>query len=266
MRRRAFGARAQRQIGKGRDFEKLREYLPGDSFEDVHWKATAKRGHLITKIFQIERTQEVYIAIDCSRLTNRPSSGDEAHITVLDRFVTCGLVTALAAEQHGDHFGLITFSDHVHSLVRARNGRSHFGLCRDTLFNLAPRRVTPDFEEFFSTIRSRLRKRALIIVLTALDDPILAESFTKSLELVSRQHLLLVNMIEPGRVEPMFKTPAHTQADVYEDLAGQLVWQKLREIEKLLAVRGVRFSVLPNEKLAPELINQYLEVKQRQIL
>src|SRR5204863_9107262 len=52
------GAHRQRQIGKGREFEKLREYLPGDSYEDVHWKATAKRGRPVTKLFQVERTQE----------------------------------------------------------------------------------------------------------------------------------------------------------------------------------------------------------------
>jgi uncharacterized protein (DUF58 family) len=266
LRRGAFGARAQRQVGKGRDFEKLREYLPGDPIEEIHWKASAKRGHLVTKVFQIERTQEVYVAIDCSRLSNRCSSEESGGVTTLDRFVTTGLLIGLAAEQQGDHFGLITFSDQVHSLIRARNGKAHFGLCRDALFNLEPRLVTPDYEELFSAIRLRLRKRALILILTALDDPLLAESFSKSLELVSRQHLLFVSMIEPGRVAPMFKTPEETDAEVYQSLAGHMIWRKLREVEKMLAWRGVRFSVLANESLAPGVISQYLEIKQRQLL
>jgi uncharacterized protein (DUF58 family) len=154
----------------------------------------------------------------------------------------------------------------VHSLIRARNGKAHFGLCRDALFNLEPRLVTPDYNELFSTIRLRLGRRALILVLTALDDPLLAESFSKSLELVSRQHLVVVAMIEPGQVEPMFKTPANTDAEVYDALAGHMIWHKLREVEKMLSWRGVRFSVLPNESLAPTVISQYLEVKQRQSL
>ena len=266
LRRGQFGARAQRQIGKGRDFEKLRDYLPGDSLDDVHWKASAKRSRLVAKVFQIERTQEVYIAIDCSRLTNRVSSESTPDVTVLDRFVTTALLIGLATEQQKDHFGLITFSDQVHSLVRARSGKSHFGLCRDALFNIQPRLVTPDYEELFSTIRLRLRKRALILVLTALDDPLLAESFATSIELVNRQHLVFVSMIEPGRVEPMFKKPVESDAEVYEALAGQMIWQKLREVEKMLAWRGVRFSVLPNESIAPQVVSQYLEVKQRQIL
>jgi uncharacterized protein (DUF58 family) len=266
LRRGQFGARAQRQVGKGRDFEKLRDFLPGDPIEDIHWKATAKKSRLVTKVFQIERTQEVYVAIDCSRLSNRTSSETTPDVTVLDRFVTTALLIGLATEQQKDHFGLITFSDQVHSLIRARNGKSHFGLCRDALFNIQPRLVTPDYDELFSTIRLRLRKRALILVLTALDDPMLAESFAKSIELVNRQHLVFVSMIEPGRVEPMFKTPVGSDAEVYEALAGQMIWQKLREVEKMLAWRGVRFSALANESIAPQVVSQYLEVKQRQML
>src|SRR6266850_5685369 len=69
LNRGAFGLHAQRQVGKGRDFEKLREYVPGDGYDEVHWKATAKRGRPITKVFQIERTQEVYVIVDASRLS-----------------------------------------------------------------------------------------------------------------------------------------------------------------------------------------------------
>src|SRR5207247_10489432 len=73
LHRGSFGLHAQRQVGKGREFEQLREYIPGDGFDEVHWKATAKRGRPITKIFQVERTQEVYVVIDASRLSARPT-------------------------------------------------------------------------------------------------------------------------------------------------------------------------------------------------
>src|SRR5262249_37297947 len=57
------GIHVRRMIGQGREFEKLREYIPGDSFDQIHWKATAKRGKPVTKLFQIERTQEIYCCI-----------------------------------------------------------------------------------------------------------------------------------------------------------------------------------------------------------
>src|SRR5712671_3043579 len=77
LNRGAFGLHAQRQVGKGREFEKLREYIPGDGYDEVHWKATAKRGRPVTKVFQIERTQEVYVIIDASRLSGRRVPADD---------------------------------------------------------------------------------------------------------------------------------------------------------------------------------------------
>jgi uncharacterized protein (DUF58 family) len=123
---------------------------------------------------------------------------------VLERYVTASLILGLAAEQQGDQFGLVTFSDRVLSFVRAKSGQAHYDACRDRLYALQPQSVTPDFDDLCSFIRLRLRKRALLIFLTALDDPMLAESFAKASELISRQHLLLVNMLQPPGAQPVF--------------------------------------------------------------
>src|SRR5262249_14112404 len=78
LRRGMDGRRALRQVGRGREFEKLREYTPGDSSDEIHWKATARRARPITKVFQVERTQEVYLGIGTSRLAGRESGGEES--------------------------------------------------------------------------------------------------------------------------------------------------------------------------------------------
>jgi uncharacterized protein (DUF58 family) len=258
-----LGMNVQRQLGKGREFEKLREYASGDSFEDVDWKATARRGHPITRVFQVERTQEIYIILDASRLTSRPVPSDP-DATILERNVTASLLLALAAEKQGDLFGLITFSDRVHKFVRARNGRAHYGACRDALYTLHARAVTPDFEELFSLLR--LRRRALLIFLTELDDPIVAETFVRNLRLL-RQHLVLVGMARPAGAQPLFEDPqVNAVDDVYKKLAGHISWNKLRELGRVLASQGVRFSLLDADTLGPELATIYLDLKQRQLL
>jgi uncharacterized protein (DUF58 family) len=286
LNRGAFGLHAQRQVGKGRDFEKLREYVPGDSFDEIHWKATARRGKPITKVFQIEKTQEVYVIIDASRLSAREvsskfkvqsskldeqngpaASNDEFGTTILERFVTAALVLGLAAERQGDLFGLITFSDKVEKLVRAKNGQAHYGACRDALYTLQPKIVTPDFDELCTTIRLRLRRRALLLFLTSLDDPALAESFVRNMELIRRQHVVLVNMLQPPGAVPVFTNPNLASVDeLYQHLGGHLLWHKLRELGKVLQRRGVQFSLVQNERLSAELVSQYLSVKQRQLV
>ena len=267
LNRGVFGLHAQRQVGKGRDFEKLREYIPGDGYDEIHWKATARRGKPVTKVFQIEKTQEVYVVVDASRLSARTAAEDAGADSVLERFVTAALVLGLAAEQQGDLFGLLTFTDKVENFVRARNGQSHYNACRDALYTLQPKIVTPDFDELCTFIRLRLRRRALLVFLTALDDPAMSDSFVRNVDLVRRQHLVLVNMLQPPGVRPLFANPDVESVDeLYQELGGHLRWQKLRELQKVLQRRGVLFSLLDNERLSAELVSQYLSVKQRQLL
>lgn len=266
LRRGMTGSHTQRRAGQGREFEKLRDYVAGDSLGDVHWKASAKRRHLVTKIHQIERSHEVYVVVDASRLSAREIP-DQPGVTVLERYVTAALILGAAAERQGDQFGLITFSDRVLTFLRARAGQGHFDTCRERLYTLQPQPVTPDFDEIFSFIRSRLNKRALVIVLTSLDDPFLAESFEQAAELVSRQHLLLVNMLRPDAVRPVFtNTDVGSLDDLYRELSGHLRWEKLRELERVLARRGIRFSLLDPVKVSAELVNQHAEVRERELV
>jgi uncharacterized protein (DUF58 family) len=277
--KRGMGIHAQRQVGKGKEFEQLREYLPGDSYEDIHWKATARRGLPITKVYQIERTQQIYVILDGSRLSARnsdplgkpvadyePGSGN-GYTTILERFTAAALVMGLAAERQGDVFGLLAFDDRVRKFVRAKNGRAHYDVCRESLYTLQARSVTPDFGELFSFIATKIRRRALLIFLTNLDDPVLAESFTANIDLVSRQHLVLVNMLRPAGVDPIFSDSAvDTVDDIYTKLGGHLLWRHLREIEKFLQRRGIGFYLLENENLCSDLVTKYLAIKKRQIL
>jgi uncharacterized protein (DUF58 family) len=273
------GIHVQRQIGKGREFQELRDYIPGDSLEDIHWKTTAKRGSPITKIFQIERTQEVYVVIDASRLSARRvdyllGEGPEKEpvpngvtTSILDRFVTAALVMGLATEKQGDQFGILAYHDGVGRFVRAKNGKVHYTTCRDALYQLKPRIVTPDFSEVFAFLGLNLRRRALIVFLSSLDDSVLAEAFAQNLEILCRRHLVLVNMLKPEKARPLFSGPQVESIDeVYECLGGHVLWARLRELERLLHRQGVRFSLLDNEMMCAQLVSQYIDIKRRQLL
>ncbi|MGD8881351.1 MAG: DUF58 domain-containing protein, partial [Desulfobacterales bacterium] len=236
-----LGIHTQRQVGKGRDFEQLREYLPGDSFEDIHWKTTAKRGEPITKVYQIERTQQIYVIIDASRLSDRSPDVNSLSIqgdarttadltTMLQRFITGALIMALAAERQGDLFGLLTFDDKVRSFLTAKKGKAHFNICRDTLYTLQPQSVSPDFAELFTFIGTKIRRRALLVFLTHLDDPVLADSFAQHIDLISRNHVILVNMLKPMVAKPLFSSERVLSVnDVYSELGGHLLWRRLQE-------------------------------------
>jgi uncharacterized protein (DUF58 family) len=253
------GTHHRRQLGKGREFEKLRDYEHGDSFEDIDWKATARRRSPVVKVFQIERTQEVYAVIDSSRLSARGN--------VLDSYVTAALTLAVTAESQHDRFGLASFSAGVDGFLPAAGGKRHFAFCRDAIYALQPRPVTPDLEEIFSFLHTRLRRRSLIVFLTALDDPFLAEAFVRDIRVLSRRHLVMVSVPEQSDIRPLFSgAPPDTPDQIYTKLAGHIEWAGLRELQKTLERQGVRLAIVNPSRLPAELARQYMDVKQGQLL
>ena len=281
LRHARLGSRALRRAGQGREFEKLREYIPGDSsrrnpLEGIRETRTSRDEGVSSGTHARglrDHRRGAPLGAESLRAEERRGVNEtigkspERQTTVLERFVTAALILGAAAEQQGDQFGLLTFSDRVLSFVRAKSGQAHYDACRDRLYTLQPQSVTPDFDELCSFIRLRLRKRALLIFLTALDDPMLAESFTKSVDLICRQHLVLVNMLQPAGAVPLFSdTGVNEPDDLYAQLAGHYRWQGLRELETVLRRRGVRLSLLDSQKLAAQLVAQHADVKARQLI
>jgi uncharacterized protein (DUF58 family) len=266
LNRGAAGVQLRRMVGRGREFERLREYQPGDSFDEVHWKGTAKRGRPITKVFQVERTQEIYVIIDASRLSARPATQDGRIVTTLERHITAALVLLMAAGRQGDRFGLVTHDARVRTFLRAGSGAAHYGACREAVHALEPSEGSPDFAELFALLRTRLQRRSLLIFLTDLGDPVLAEEFARNVRVISRQHLVLVNQVRSPGVEPLFSREVTGDDEIHARLAGHFQWREARDIAGRLQPLGVTAAMVNNERLAAELVGQYLQVKRRQLL
>lgn len=279
FRRRELGLRTQRRIGKGREFEQLREYLPGDSFEDIDWKATARRRHPITKVYQVEQAQEIYVVLDASRLSTRSAAfvtdrrqlerpaPDMQASTIFERYITASLVMAVVAEQLSDRFGLLVFGDKPECFIKAGRGTAHYNACRDALYNRMPQTVSPDFNELFTYLGTHLRKRALLVFLTNLDDPVLAESFTHAMRAASRQHILMVNMFRPPGAHPLFSSPDIKKIQgVYQHLVGHMLWASINETHRRLKQKGAALHLLDEHQLCSQLVSHYLDIKQRQVI
>jgi uncharacterized protein (DUF58 family) len=266
---RGSGVKSVRQIGKGRDFDHLRDYTPGDSYEDIDWKATARFARAVTRVFQIERVQEVYVIVDASRLSGRTVSATVAGRlpdTILDRYVSAALIMCKAIQQQGDLFGIVTFGKSVDRFIRAKSGKSHFDTCRDTLYTLSTESVSPDFDELFTFIGTRLRRRALLMFLTSLDDPLVSEGFTRGVKMARNRHLIMANMVRPQGAVPLFSSQPNDVNDLYNHLGGHILWADLRKMEKSLSHLGVKFNLLESGNFPSQLVSLYHDTKKRQIL
>lgn len=259
MSRHRAGLKSHRQLGRGREFEKLRDYSAGDAFDEIHWKATARRGRPIVKVFQIERAQQFYVLIDTSRHSKR-------HHT-LDYFVEAALVLGLAAESAGDQFGVLTFSDRVHQFVRANSGSQHYSRCRGAIYDAQPQPVSADFPELAAFLQTNLRKRALLFLLTNLDDAYAIESLISQLRTLRKRHLVVTASLAQPFAKPVFDgPPPESVEDVYSAVAGHALWRRTQEASQVFHSCGAQLAVCTPENIYEQLTDRYFLLKKGQLL
>jgi uncharacterized protein (DUF58 family) len=259
--------------GHGRDFERLREYQPGDTYSEIAWKSTARRAAPVTRLFQWEQKQEVYFVVDQSRAsattldpaTNSESSAPQkrAPRRMLDLAVETALVGATVALELGDEFGLVTYADGAKSWLRAGSGQSQLHQFRDRLLNVEPSPTTADYEALFADIRVRLRRRAYLLLLADLTERSISDSLRRGVGLVRSSHALLMTSILPAHVRPAFSPGEHlkTDQDVYAALAGDRENQRLAAMARQLRQLDVQLRYIPAEKFLRTAVEGYLQSK-----
>jgi uncharacterized protein (DUF58 family) len=264
--------------GHGRDFERLREYQPGDNYAEIAWKSTARRGAPVTRLFQWEQKQEVYFVLDQSRASALAldAAGDpdsdvpqaRAPRRLLDLAVETALVGATVALELGDEFGLVTYADEPKSWLRAGSGQSHFHQFRDRLLNLEPSPTTADYEALFSEIRLRLRRRAYLVLLADLTERSVSDSLRHGVGLVRSLHAVLMTSILPAHARPAFSQgeEPRTDRDVYAALAGEKENQRLGALGRQLRQLDVQLRFVPTENFLRTAVEGYLESKREQRL
>lgn len=260
--------------GHGRDFERLREYQPGDNFSEIAWKATARRGAPVTRLFQWEQKQEVYFLVDQSRASAQPLAFDSetglpparAPRRLLDLAVETALVGATVALELGDEFGLVTFAEEPKSWLRAGSGQFHFHQFRNQLLNLEPSPTTVDYEALFAGIRLRLRRRAYLVLLANLAERSISDSMCRGMPLLLSSHVVLMTSVLPAHARRAFSAgeEPRTEQDVYAALAGEKENQRLGALARQLRQLGAELRFVPHENFLRVALEGYLESKREQ--
>ncbi len=263
LNRESSGLHLNRILGQGREFEKLREYISGDPMDIISWKATAKRNRPISKVYQQEQTQDIYAVVDTSRLSGKPADGKSR----LEFYINASLVLALATERQHDNFGIILYDSGVRKFVKAGCGKQHYNTCREAVYCAEPQPSSPDYSLLFSFIRANFRKRALLVFMTDLEDPAIAEDFLSYASLIRGKHLCVVNSIRGDEYVPLFEGGnPDSAAGIYEKLAGHVGWSELAAARKSLFKFGIELSLSDSEAFSDEVVSEYMRIKRRQLL
>jgi uncharacterized protein (DUF58 family) len=211
------GMRPRRTVGAGSELHQLRAYVPGDALARIDWKASARTRKLVTREFTEDQHLDVLVAIDAGRLS-RVRAGK------LDRFGLYANVAARLAEvvtPNDDRVGLLVFSDRTLATCAPARGMPAITRIRQTLERLSVQAAESDPIAAAVRIRSLLRHRTLIIVLTDLDDAAVAEQLARSVRLLSPPHLVVVAGVHNTEIAGLTHREAVGWRDPWIALAAQ---------------------------------------------
>lgn len=254
---RRAGLRNVRQRGEGRAFESLREYVPGDDPRTMDWKASARRGDLMVRQYEAERSQNVILALDGGRAMLERIGGMER----LDHAMSAALQIADVASLQGDRVGLFAFADDVLAYLPPQ--RTPVSRLADAMARVRPRMVEPNYPLAFNLLRRRLGRRSLIIVFTDIVDAAASHALLAQLARSAQRHLVLTVALRNPDLAEWARHPVEEDADAYRRAAAE----EMLEARTLALARMRRAGVdgldVDPSRAVGEAVERYLEIKYR---
>lgn len=252
-----IGVRPARIRGTGLEFESLRDYVPGDELRRIDWKATARHAEPITREYDIERSQHVILCLDLGRTM----ASDLGLLTKVDHAVNAATLVAYVAAKAGDWVGLYAFAEEPLVFVPPR--KQQFSLVLDALYGLQPHGAESNYYRSFMEAAHRIRKRALVILLTDLPDPDSSARLLRYVTLLTGRHLVLCAALSDYELyDVAAKSPTQPRALYERTVATTLLADRQRALHALRERGAIAFDATP-ANLSVEVLNRYLEIKAR---
>jgi uncharacterized protein (DUF58 family) len=265
----AMERRRRRLRGLGREFESLREYRAGDEFRNISWTATARRSKLITRVFQVERSQTVWIVLDAGRLLREQivrGGASSLRLSKLDYAVDAALALAQVAMHSGDRVGLLAYGREIQQNRNAGRGAAHLHSIVESLALVHPEPYEADHGRAAHALLSEQHRRSLIVWITDLAETAGTPDVVEYALQMTRRHLVLFAAIgQPDLNERVAQRP-ETEEEMFRYVAAIEIVQRRELLLRRLRQRGVLAIELMPGALAASLVNQYLDIKDRSLI
>ena len=293
--------RLKRLVGKGREFESLREFRESDEIRDICWTATARRGKLISKVYQVERSQCVFLVVDAGRLmlarTRSQDGGfriqesgvrshemkairppadlptcSSAHLPLrpplmkLDYAVNAALSLAHVALHSGDAPGLLTYGRKLQSYLPCARGAEHLRHLLEQLALASGEAVEADHALAADSLLARQRRRSLVVWLTDLAETAATPDVIEAASRLLSRHLVLFAVVGEPELRALLAHRPESPAQMYQYVAAQQVIQRRELLLRRMREQGaLAMEFLPGQ-LSSEIVNHYLEIKSKGLL
>lgn len=257
-----LGIKKIRRVGHQTEFEQIKEYVKGDDYRTINWKASARRHQLMVNVYQDERSQQIYNVIDKGRVMQQAFDG----MTLLDYAINASLVLSYVAMRKDDKAGLVTFNEHFDTFVPASKQAGQMQNLLEALYAQETTFGETDFSALCVHLAKHVGKRSLMILYTNFSDLNSMKRQLPYLQQLARQHRLLVVFFEDADLKAYVeRKPTDTEGYYRRVIAEKFVYEK-RLIVNALRQYGIYSVLTTPDQLSIDVINQYLEMKARQLI
>jgi uncharacterized protein (DUF58 family) len=254
-----LGIKKIRRIGHNTEFESIKEYIKGDDYRTINWKASARRHFPMVNVFQDERSQQIYNIIDKGRIMQNAFRG----MTLLDYAINASLVLSFIAIRKDDKAGLATFAEKFETFIPAGKQVSQMQQILEALYRQQTTFGESDYSSLYVHLNKYINKRSLLVIYTNFDTIIGMERQLDYLRQLARRHVVLVVFFEDTELKAFAaQRPASMEGYYQQVIADKFVFEKQHVIAKLRQ-HGIYSLLTEPDKLSVNIINKYLEMKAR---
>ena len=257
-----IGVKKVRRMGHSMEFEQIKEYVVGDDYRTLNWKATARKGALMVNSYADEKSQQLYCIIDKSRVMKMPFE----ELSLLDYAINTSLVLSNVALMKQDKAGLLTFSENIGSFLPAEKKALQMQSVLETLYNQKTRYLESDFEKLYIFTRRKITQRSLLLLFTNFESLTGMRRQLPYLKKIAENHLLITVFFENTELTKFINKPSENLEEVYSKTIAENFAYEKRQIVKELNQSGILTILTAPKNLTVNALNKYLEIKARGML
>ena len=257
-----MGVKRIRRIGSTMEFDHIREYVKGDEYKHMNWKASAKHKRLMVNQYQEEKSQPIYSFIDIGRVMRMPFND----MTLLDYAINSTLVLSNAAILKQDRAGMLTFGKTCENHIAPEKNNKQMKLISDKLYGITTNFEESEFGNLYAFMRRHVNKRSLIFLYSNFETLDALNRQLPFLRMMAKSHILVAVVFKNTELIQMAKEDAKSTVEIYNKIiAEKFVYEKSLIIQELNR-NGLQTIYTAPEDLSIKSINKYLEIKARGLI
>jgi uncharacterized protein (DUF58 family) len=251
--------------GQGTEFDSLREYVVGDDVRSIDWRATAKRADVVVRTWRPERDRRIVIVLDTGRTSAGrvgvdPTAGDPSGWPRLDWSMDAALLLAALASRAGDHVDFVAHDRVPRAGVFNASRTELLAHLVEAMAPLQPALVESNAPAMVAAVQRRIRRRALVVLMTELNPSALDEGLMGVLPQLSAKHQVLIASVSDPRIDRLAEGRADA-AQVYDAASAERARNDRGHLATRLRRMGIDVVDTEPEELAPALADRYLAMK-----